>query len=190
MQLERLSRPFDGAVYCHVPGDAELDPDLLPDGGEGDRWNHRDERTVYLAADPGVAIAELARHVAPRIGGGGIDQRIWEVRLRLRRVLDLNEPEVKRALRLRDELGWLLDRRRCREVASHVRSSDEVEAMIVPSAAFPDQTDRWSLVLFPERVDRPLRDVIRDGREVGRVQLAEEARPERRGRMGSAATRE
>lgn len=52
---------------------------------------------------------------------------------------------------LHDET-WFFDRSLARLVTDHWRSIQGVQAVIVPSMAFPDDAEHWNLVVFLESV--------------------------------------
>ena len=52
-----------------------------------------------------------------------------------------------------------------------LRSRDTCSAIVTQSAGLPDDPTRWNLVLFSDRLRRPLAEVIRRPRRVGVVRL-------------------
>jgi RES domain-containing protein len=104
---------------------------------DGNRWSRPGEPTIYLALDPAVAIAELARHLP-------VEQPIhpasvWTVDVDLEAVVDL-----------RDGVGtWTLDAERCRDAAADFRRRG-AQGLLVPSVAFLDRPDRANLVVFAD----------------------------------------
>jgi RES domain-containing protein len=144
---------WDRPLYCHAPGDDRFDPDALGSGGDrSDRWSTAGQPTAYLAADAGVAMAELARHHPP--GGTAVERRVMRVEPRpgaIRALIDLRDAAVLRALGAPQEPERYLDRELARSVAAAVRSDERHAGIIVPSMAFLDRPDRPTIVLFAER---------------------------------------
>jgi hypothetical protein len=91
---------------------------------------------------------------------------LWSIEVAAPHVLDLRLPDVQRALGLRDDY-WFLQRERCIEVAGRLREAGVCAGIRVPSAGVPDGLDRWNLVLFPDRLSRPLAQVVSHPRKVG-----------------------
>jgi RES domain-containing protein len=129
---------------------------------DGNRWSRPGERTIYLASDKAVALAEFARHLepdAPLVAG------LWTVDVRLDCVVDL------RAERPNADPRWLLDRERCRSLAARFRARG-VEGLIVPSVAFLDQREHWNLVVFADRLES-LERLIAAPRPLGSLRPAD-----------------
>jgi hypothetical protein len=168
--LARLVGPVGGAVYCHAPADRPFDLHALdrPDD-PADRWSAPGARSVYLAGDPLVAVAEYARHGPAQTTAD--DRRLVRLQLRSVAALDLRAHVVRAALGLGDGLGAYADRDLARRHALAIRMAGISAAIVVPSMAFLDQPDRRNVVLFCERVDGGLESVLGDPVEVGRLQL-------------------
>jgi RES domain-containing protein len=155
--------PFMSVAVCSGPATSELDiADLV--SVESNRWSADGEPTVYLAGDVGVALAEVARHWKP----GAPAVRLWQVRLRLDRAMDLRRPDGRAAAGVPDDPRWFLDRRRCQELAARFRRAGH-DGLIVPSVAFLDDLERWNAVIFVDRVQslglalqqpRPVQEVV------------------------------
>jgi len=153
-------RRYRGAAYCHVPADERLVLGRLGEAdGDDDRWNRPNERTIYLALDLGVALAEFARHATPG-------------RRRFVR-FDVDVPGVA-DLRSIDPAG-LRDRERARDLASRFRADPDCAGLLVPSLAFPDDSSRGCLVLFGDRPPASCPNLLGAPREVGLVDLGDEA---------------
>lgn len=115
---------------------------------EGNRWSAPGEPTIYLAGDLGVAIAEFGRHVPP----DPVEAHAWSVQVDLAAVIDLRTDR---------DVATLLDRGRCRALAARHRARGDCEGLIVPTVAMLDRPDRWNLVVFADRLRRPLAVAVR-----------------------------
>ena len=118
----------------------------------GNRWSLTGQPTLYLASDPGVALAEAGRHW----GRAGGDIALWSVRVTLDAVADLRRRDQWSGLTIPADPCWLLDRERCRGIASRLRSDGDADGLIVPSAALLDDPARYGIVVFVERLRRDL----------------------------------
>lgn len=150
-RLRALLTRFEAPAFCHIPGDAAFDPSALAgDGDDGDRWNEPDQPTAYLAGDPLTAIAELARHADP---GTPTMRTVVRVRLGPIDLLDVRRDAVCAALGRPPSEGLPgLDRDDARAMSRVARVSRVADGLIVPSMAFPDQLDRFNVVVFTERI--------------------------------------
>lgn len=157
-------------LYCHAPVDEAFDPAALGEGGgHADRWSRPGEPTAYLAADPGVALAELARH--HRAGDGRLERRV--LRLHpwgpgITGLVDLRDPVIRRAIDAPASLEAFLDREVARRIAAVVRDDARHLGLVVPSMAFLDDPARCNLVLFADRLG-DLAGFLRPGSEVARL---------------------
>ena len=115
---------------------------------EGNRWSAPGEPTIYLAGDLGVALAEFGRHAPP----GLEEARVWSVEIQLDAVVDLRGDR---------EVARLLDHGRCRALATRHRAYGDCEGVLVPTVAMLDRPDRWNLVVFADRLRRPVSEAIR-----------------------------
>jgi RES domain-containing protein len=163
---------WDGPLFCHVPVADAFDPAVLTEPGDGtDRWSRPGQPTAYLAADAGVALAEMARHHPP--DGTRVERRI--VRLEtaprgVRGLVDLRDPAVLRALRSPVGLAAYLDADQARVTADRVREDPRHAGLIVPSMAFLDRPERPNVVLFGERLgDDGLEGIVAGWSEVARI---------------------
>jgi RES domain-containing protein len=154
--LADLVRPWDGSAYRHIPADAGYDVrDLRFAGRRSDgRWHWRGQPTLYLATDPGVAVAEFARHIAVDRGGNLVPARraVYQLGVRLARTVDLRDASVLELIGRDDAPHCWLDERIARAVATFFRDALRVEAILVPSVAHLDATDRFNLVCFLENL--------------------------------------
>ena len=168
-QLDRLRTEFDGSAYWQ--GRSEVfDIDALVTTQDGNRWNDRGQPTVYLTGDPGLTLIEAGRH----IGGsadGGIDGVVWALRVEVADILDLRRADVCKALGL-DEPYWFLDRVGCQGLVGALRGTGACAGILTQSAGLPDVPDRWNLVLFADRLSRPLSDIVSRPERLGSFRLA------------------
>jgi RES domain-containing protein len=148
------AKPFAGTAYF-----ATVEPVLDVEDTvttQGNRWSQAGEPTVYLAGDPSVALAELARHSAPDEAPDGV---IWSVAVRLDAPVDLRDPAIRRAYADDGAAKWL-DHDWCRSLAGELRATGAHDGLIVPSAAMLDRPERLNVVVFVERLRRPLEDAL------------------------------
>ncbi len=98
MPLADLLHPWASRAYRHVPAGARAHVLDLRWAGRGldNRWNEPGEPTLYLAGDPRVVMAELARHFeydrAPNVGRGAKARRLYSMRVQVDQMLDLRDP--------------------------------------------------------------------------------------------------
>ena len=118
--------------------------DLISD--KANRWSGEGEPTIYLSGDPALALVESGRHPDDLEEG----MRLIEVDVRIPLAVDLRVADVRAALSLPDQPGWVFDRDRTRDVARSLRHSGICDALVVPSAGAPDQPDRFNLVVFAD----------------------------------------
>jgi RES domain-containing protein len=144
--LASLARPLRATAWScrgdELPSSTAID--LISD--KPNRWNAEGEPTIYLSGDPALALVESGRHPDDMEAHA----RLVEVDLALARMLDLRDDDVRRALDLPDDPGWILDRDRTRSVARAIRISGAADGMLVPSAGALDQPDRWNAVVFAD----------------------------------------
>jgi RES domain-containing protein len=168
--LEALVQPFGGRVHCHVPMDVPFSYDALarPDDGR-DRWGASGTRTVYLAGDAGVALAEYARH--RQVGSPGDSRCLCSFLIQAVSVLDLRASEVMRLLGRSATGPGFLDRQEARAVSGAVRDAGVCQGLIVPSMAYLDRPERFNLVLFVEHLGVQLESLLADRETTGEVRL-------------------
>lgn len=173
MALDEFLRPWSGDAYRHIPAGSSFDVLDFRFAGRGhdNRWNDPGDRTLYLAGDHGVVVAEFARHLQLDRGN---DRRIatqarqiYRLHVALEHVLDLRDPALRQALSLSGAPHAFLDKAVARATARYLRTVTPAPAIIVPSAAFIDAPDRWVLVLFlkklPSNPSQFIRSVEPDG---------------------------
>ena len=147
---------------ANLPHETTLD--LISD--KPNRWNAEGEPTIYVSADPGLAVIESGRHPSDLEDG----LRIFDMALRIPRALDLREERVRAALELPDHPHWILDRERTREVGRWLRRSGEYDALIVPSAGALDAPQRYNVVVFADDRER-IRELVADLRPAGELRI-------------------
>ena len=177
MALDEFVRPWMGAAYRHVPDRAPFDVLDFRHAGlrPGNRWNVRGERTLYLAGDRGVALAEFARHYEEEHAADparSVQRRaVFRLGVRLDALLDLLDPAVLDQLPLADPPAAFLDIAVCRAVAGRVRATTAAQAIRVPSIAFLDDPQRWNLVVFLDKAPRDHKVWIRSVRRAGSFEV-------------------
>lgn len=128
------------------------------------RWNVLGESTLYVAGDRGVAMAEFARHVArdrpSSVVVGALRRQLYRLRLRLDSVLDLCHPGAWEALGLDHAPQCFLDKSVARATGQYLRVTTAVQAIRVPSMAHLDDTSRWALVVFLEKLPSDPRSFV------------------------------
>lgn len=158
MALDEFLHPWSGVAYRHIPAGSPFDIlDFRFAGrGRGNRWNDPGLPTLYLARDHGVAIAEFARHLqTDRAADPTLTperRQIHRLSLSVSHVLDLREQRLHEALSLTDAPQCFLDRAIARATARYLRTVTPAQGIVVPSAAFIDDLDRWVLVLFLDKL--------------------------------------
>ena len=160
-------RPIDFHGRAYRQGDPPpFDPQALV-STEANRWNVEGMPTVYLAGDVGLALVEGGRHL-PAPPTAGSDHTIWGVRVHVSGILDIRSCLSDG---LMSDRAWVFDRSRCHALVHDVRRIEGVAGILVPSAGSLDDVSRWNLVLYADRIDRPLRELISEPRDIGRIAL-------------------
>jgi RES domain-containing protein len=175
--LDEFLRPWSGVAYRHIPADSPYGVLDFRFAGRGrdNRWNDPGDRTLYLAGDHGVILAEFARHL--QIDRGNDARIVTQVRqicwidIALEHVLDLRDPAVWQTLSLTGAPSAFLDKSVTRATARYLRTVTPAQAIIVPSAPFIDAPDRWVLVLFLEKVSPDPSHFIRSAKPDGIVRI-------------------
>lgn len=157
-----VPRPWIGTAYRHIPASSTRDIlDFRHAGRQPDnRWNTAGEPTLYLAGDPGILIAEWGRHFPLVFDANAlpvaIERSVYRLSLRLQRVVDLRDPAAVKVWITANASPWFLDRDLTRIIAHSFRTQGTVQALIVPSIAFPDDLTRWNLVVFLDTLPEAL----------------------------------
>lgn len=161
-----------GTAFRHVPGGAGP-LDTTRAGLARGRWNLPGEPTLYLASSREAAAAEWLRHLDEGGLSAGVPfppRDLYEVTLSLQRTIDFRDGANQAQLAIDDMSKLVLDPVAARALATFVQSALEAEAIWVPSVAFLDRRDQGNLVIFLERLDRPLADLA-IARLVGQLTL-------------------
>jgi hypothetical protein len=145
-----------------------FEPEALVTSAAGNRWNRVGDPTVYLAGDPGLALIEAGRHHSGS-AKSAVTGVVWSFDVEAAEVLDLRRDEVQVSLGL-EASYWFLGRTACRELACALRKG-HCSGVLTQSAGLPDVPQRWNLVLFVERLERPLHEIVRNPQRVGRYRL-------------------
>jgi hypothetical protein len=170
-------KPWSKLAYRHIPADSPFGPLDLRFAGSSqvNRWNVAGTRTLYLASDRGVILAEFARHLHEDLAAGAeprlVARRIYRMHVDLELSLDLRDRTLWDALSLTNAPECFLDRTVARAVAGFARHATPAQAMIVPSMAFLDQPDRWNVVLFLEKLPADPSSYLSSVVSVGTVRL-------------------
>ena len=173
-----LLTSYRGVAFCHAPVDEPVRVDkLVSTDGDDDRWNGPGQPTLYLALDPAVALAELARHLDVEAADDPVRRRVLAFDLDLDGLLDLREAGVRRAIAGPDDVAAFRDRGVARGVAARAREQPGCRGLLVPSMAFLDHEARANLVLFVERLDGDVADVLARQRDAGSLEIRPAADP-------------
>lgn len=171
------SSSWVGGLYRHVPVDADvLNFEFAGLFGEN-RWNSAGERTLYLAADQGVLATEWARHLPypwpASVGHRALTRQLFRLHVHVSRVADVRNPAFLQRCGIEPSADWFVDVSSARRVASVVRRTTTIQAIIVPSVAFIDDQTRWNLVVFLDKVPTDTRQWITSTESIGLLQWSE-----------------
>jgi RES domain-containing protein len=161
LAIEQYVRPWSGIAYRHVTAHRSYDPlDFRLAGlGKLNRWNVPGEPTLYLAGDEGVLITEWGRHFntnrPTELAEIAEEREVLRFGISVESLLDLRDTAVLEELSLEDAPNCFLDRDRARVTARFIRTVTPAQGILVPPITFLDQPDRWSLVLFLEKLPEP-----------------------------------
>lgn len=179
-------RPWSGTAFRHIPADAGYDVRDLRFAGRrsSGRWHWQGQPTLYLASDSAVAIGEFARHLAvDREGAPAAARRaVYELGVRLERVIDLREADVLHLIGRHDAPRCWLDTRIARAVATFGRDSLDLHGLLVPSVTHLDDATRFNVVCFLENLPQTPRSFLPRARRratvtVEPLELEEISRP-------------
>ena len=90
--------------------------------------------------------------------------------MNVQRTIDFRDATNRAQLSIDDLSRLVLDPVAARALATFVRTALDVDAIWVPSIAFLDRPEAGNLVIFLERLDRPLADLATP-RLLGRLTL-------------------
>lgn len=158
MALDDLIVPWSGVAFRHLPSQSPYGVlDFRFAGQSADnRWNNQGAPTLYLASDIGVAIAEFGRHFdkdrTPALARTAVARTVYRLDVAIDRLLDLRDPTVWQALSLQNAPQCFLDKAIAGATANFLRATTPAQGLLVPSAAFLDQLDRYVLALFLEKL--------------------------------------
>ncbi len=159
MTLRDRVRPWAGTVYRHLAAGSMRS--VLDDAYLGlamdNRWNEAGTPTWYFSVDIGLLVAEYARHITLDLPEGQeerLERRLWKVKARIERALDLTDPATVAAMGAGPINEWALDVNVTQKTATYLRAMiPDLQALIVPSAAFLDQHERFNVVIYRDRID-------------------------------------
>ncbi len=177
MSPEDLVRPWRGEVLRHIPGSSPFGPleTRFAARSRENRWTRQGEPALSFASDRAVLIGEFARHFerdrAPELAGLVQTRRIFELELELARVFDLTDPSAIGALGIANAPVCFQDRSVARATAGFLRDVIGVDAILAPSTVFLDRPQHRNLILFLDRLDRPLHELIHRITPAGSFQL-------------------
>jgi hypothetical protein len=99
-------------------------------------------------------VAEYARHLAVDRGGRLTPARrmVYELGIRLDRVVDVRDPRVLALIGRDDAPECWLDTRISRAVATFFRDTLAIQAILVPTVAYLDDSRRFNVVCFLENL--------------------------------------
>jgi RES domain-containing protein len=172
MSLQSHLVPWSGRAYRHIPAGSQYDVLDFRFAGRSsnNRWNSQGDPTLYLAGDEGVLIAEWGRHFevdrSLELRTRLVERSLFQLALKIDLVLDLRQEDVWSELSLEGAPTCFLDLSVAQATANYIRATTEAQAILVPSAGFLDQLDRWCLVLFLEKLPQShqfITDVIPQG---------------------------
>lgn len=177
MSAEHWALPWQGRVFRHIPGVSPFGPfeTRFAIRSQEGHWNRAGEPTLYFASDRDLLIAEFARHFqrhrAPELASLVQARRVFELQLQLSSVVDLTDLAVVAALGIEQAPACFLERPVARATAGFLRDVIGVEAILTPAAVSLDRPGARNLVLFLDRLDRPLNEVVQRISPSGSFQL-------------------
>lgn len=160
MVLQAHIHPWSGHALRHIPDVPGKNYDIYDFSYCGksaeNRWNVVGERTLYLAKEKDVALAEFARHFevnrTPTLATQTHRRKVYRFQVCLDRVLNLCDPQVWLALSIKEAPECFREKRVARATAQFIRNTTETQGIQVPSIAFLDNVEQWCLVLFLEKL--------------------------------------
>lgn len=194
MSAGHAVRSWHGSVYRHIPADSLFGPldTRFARRSRENHWNRDGEPTLYFVTDRAMLRDEFARHIgqhrAPELAAHVRTRRIFEIALELERVYDLTNPEAIAHLGIANAPACFLDRAVARATAGFLRDAIGVEGIIVPAIAQLHRPGRRFVVLFPDRIERPLSDIARHIEPVGSLQFGSSSIAQERALSTSPST--
>lgn len=178
MAIEPFLQPWSGLAYRHIPADSPYGVLDFRFAGLGttNRWNVPGERTLYLAGDRAVAIAEFARHVRDDYGQFARllpEHRLFRLEIAIDLTLDLRDAALVQQLSLHNAPTGFLDRLVARAVAGFLRATTPAQAILVPSVPFLDDPRRCLVVCFLDKLPPDLTQWIASVQAEGAFSLKE-----------------
>ncbi len=158
MALENHLAAWSGSALRHIPAGRHYDilDFRAARRGQENRWNEQGEPTLYLAGDEGVLVSEWGRHLtvdrAPGLARKSATRAVYRLTLTLDHVVDLRDPMVRQAIDLADSLHLFLDVAVARVTARFIRTASSAQGILIPSVAFLDDSTRYSLIVFLEKL--------------------------------------
>lgn len=165
MPADRAIRPWHGRVYRHLPGDSPFGPldTRFARRSRENHWNRPGEPTLYFVTDrtmlADLFARQLARERAPELGANIQTRRIFELQIELERVYDLTNLAAIAELGIVNAPACFHDRGVARATAGFLRDVIGVEAVLAPPIAHRQQPGQRTLVLFLDRLERPLSEI-------------------------------
>ncbi len=155
MSLQTHIQPWSGYAVRHIPDTPGRNYDIYDFSYCGrsneNRWNVAGEKTLYLAKEKNVALAEYARHFkvdrTPALAATTYRRKVYRFQVQLDHVLNLCQPDVWLALSLTNPPECFKDKLFARATAQFIRNTTNTQAILVPSIAFLDHLEQWCLVL-------------------------------------------
>lgn len=165
MSLHKLVQPWSGYAVRHIPEVATNVYDFSRAGLAADnRWNYQGEPTLYLACERDVALVEYARHFKVDRTEGLLKKarkrKVFRFEVTLSTTLDLRESAVCKALSLRDFPNCLLKKNYARATGTFLRHTTDTVAFFAPSMGFLDQVEKWTLIVFLEKLSADARQFL------------------------------
>ncbi|MCC6943102.1 MAG: RES family NAD+ phosphorylase [Thermomicrobiales bacterium] len=177
MSQQPLLTVWHGWCYRHVPAGSPFGPleTRFAALSATNRWNENGEPTLYFASDPGIVVAEFARHmqvdVNPPTRSLFDSRRLFTVEMAFERVLDLRSTNILDRFGLDQDSHIFLDREIARSIARYARNGLHAEALLAPSVAFLDDKRRFVLVVFLEQLSGILDDYVRSIKDLGTLTI-------------------
>jgi RES domain-containing protein len=160
MALDSLLHAWTGVGLRHIPSGSSrgiLDATHAA-RSRRNRWNEPGTPTFYFASDIGVVIAEFGRHIQAELPTGQQERQardVWTIPISLARLIDFRDPATSASIGLPRIDTWIGDIDRTQSTARYVRQHSDVQGLLVPSMGFLDDSTRWNVVVYLDRIDPP-----------------------------------